>query len=140
MTVYIRTPYGRFPRYRRAANFPDNWELEDSQVFFPVDVREKDDDFIITAMLPGLKPEDVEIQIVNETVSLKGEFKNDFEEGANYLLQERPSGKFFRSIAMSDIMDASKAEAQMENGILTLRIPKAEAAKPKTIKVTTTKK
>lgn len=140
MTVYIRTPYGRFPRYRQMARYPENWELEDNQVFFPVDVREKDEDFIVTAMLPGLKPEDVEIQIVNETVSLKGEFKNEIDEGANYILQERPGGRFYRSIAMSDMMDASKAEAQMENGILTLRIPKAEAAKPKTIKVTTIKK
>lgn len=140
MAVFIRTPYGRFPRYRNMARYPENWEMEESQVFFPVDVREKDDDFIITAMLPGLKPEDVDIQIVNETVSLKGEFKNELDEGANYILQERPAGKFFRSIAMSDMMDATKAEAHMENGILTLRIPKAEEAKPKTIKVSTVKK
>jgi len=140
MTVYIRTPYGRFPRYRHMSRFPENWEAEESQVFFPVDVFEKGDDFTIVAMLPGLKPEDVEIQIVNETISLKGEFRNEIEEEANYILQERPSGKFFRSISMSDIMDATKAEAHMENGILTLRIPKAEEAKPKTIKVTTAKK
>ena len=114
--------------------------MEDNQVYFPVDVREKNDEFIITAMLPGLKPEDVDIQIVNETVSLKGEFKNELDEEANYIIQERPSGKFFRSISMSDMMDASKADAHMENGILTLRIPKAEEAKPKTIKVTTAKK
>lgn len=140
MTVYIRTPYGRFPRYRRMARYPESWDMEDSQVYFPVDVREKEDEFLVTAMLPGLKPEDVEIQIVNETISLKGEFKTEIEEDANYIIQERPSGKFFRSIAMSDMMDASKAEAQMDNGILTLRIPKAEAAKPKTIEVKTTKK
>ena len=140
MTVYIRTPSGRFPRYRRMGRYPENWDVEESQVFFPVDVYEKNDDFVITAMLPGLKPDDVEIQIVNETVSLKGEFKNEIDEEANYILQERPSGRFFRSIAMSDMMDASKAEAKMDNGILTLRIPKAEEAKPKTIKVTTVKK
>lgn len=109
MTVYIRTPYGRFPRYRHMSRFPEIWEAEESQ-------------------------------IVNETISLKGEFKNEIDEEANYILQERPSGKFFRSISMSDIMDATKAEAHMENGILTLRIPKAEEAKPKTIRVTTAKK
>ncbi len=140
MTVYIRTPYGRFPRYRRMANYPDYLDVETTQVYFPVDVYEKGDEFIISAMLPGLKPEDVDIQIVNETVSLRGEFKDEIQEEANYIIQERPSGKFFRSIAMSDMMDASKAEASMENGILTVRIPKAEDAKPKTIKVTTAKK
>ena len=140
MTVYIRTPYGRFPRYRSMAHYPENLDVETNQVFFPVDVYEKGDEFIISAMLPGLKPEDVEIQIVNETVSLRGEFKDEIQEEANYILQERPSGKFFRSISMSDMMDASKSEASMENGILTVRIPKAEEAKPKTIKVTTAKK
>ena len=140
MTVYIRTPYGRVPRYRRMARFPENWDMEESQVYFPVDVKDMDDAFTITAMLPGLKPEDVEIQIVNENVSLKGEFRNEIEEGATYILQERPSGKFFRTVTLSDMLDASKAEAHMENGILTLRIPKTEEAKPKTIKVATAKK
>ena len=137
MTVYIRTPYGRFPRYRQAERFPNQWDLQDNHVYFPVDVREVDDNFIISAMLPGLKPEDVEIQIVNETVSLKGEFKNDLDENSAYILQERPSGKFCRTVALPDTLNSGKAEAKMENGILTLTIPKAEEAKPKTIKVTT---
>ena len=139
MSVYIRTPYGRFPRYRSTARYPENWEMEESQVYFPVDVKEMDEIFTITAMLPGLKPDEVDIQIVNETVSLKGEFKNLMDDNATYILQERPSGKFCRTITLSDMVDASKAEAKMENGILTLSIPKAEEAKPKTIKVTTSK-
>jgi len=139
MSVYIRTPYGRFPRYRRTARYPENWEMEENQIYFPVDVKELEDVFTITAMLPGLKPEDVEIQIVNETVSLKGEFKNEINDNATYILQERPSGKFCRTVTLSDMVDASKAEAKMENGVLTLNIPKVEEAKPKTIKVTTSK-
>jgi HSP20 family protein len=136
MTVYIRTPYGRFPRYNHP-RLSGHWDMEESQVFFPVDVKEIDDSFTISAMLPGLKPEDVEIQIVNETVSLKGEFKNNIDEKASYVLQERPSGKFCRTVALPDTLNAAKAEAKMENGILTLVIPKAEEAKPKTIKVAT---
>ncbi len=136
MTVYIRTPYGRFPRYKHAERFPDRWDLQENQVYFPVDVTEVDDNFQITAMLPGLKPEDVEIQIVNETVSLKGEFTNELDENSSYILQERPSGKFCRTVALPDTLNSSKAEAKMENGILMLTIPKAEEAKPKTIKVT----
>lgn len=136
MTVYIRTPYGRFPRYRNMPRFPEQWEMEESQVYFPVDVKEIDDNFTISAMLPGLKAEDIEIQIVNETVSLKGEFKDAVDEKATYILQERPSGKFCRTVTLPDTLDAAKAEAKMENGILTLVIPKAEEAKPKTIKVT----
>lgn len=139
MTIYLRTPYGRYPRYRRLARHPENWEMEECQVYFPVDVKEQDDTFTITAMLPGLTPDNVEIQIVNETVSLKGEFKNELDEDATYILQERPSGKFCRTVTLSDMLDASKAEAKMENGILQLEIPKAEQAKPKTIKVSAVK-
>lgn len=137
MTVYIRTPYGRYPRYRRLARFPENWEMEENQVYFPVDVKEINDGYNVQAMLPGLKPEDVEIKIINETVSLKGEFKQDAQEDTGYILQERPSGKFCRTITLPDLLDAAKAEARMENGILMLNIPKAEEAKPKTIKITT---
>jgi len=140
MNVYFRNPYGRFPRYRRLARYPENWEMEENQIYFPVDVKEKNDTFTITAMLPGLKPEDVEIQIINETVSLKGEFKPEFDEDANYIIQERPSGKFYRSVTLSDMVDASKSDAKMENGILKIEIPKAEEAKPKTIKVSAAKK
>jgi HSP20 family protein len=136
MTVYIRTPYGRFPRYRFAERFPENWDMPENRVFFPVDVKEVDDRFVISAMLPGLKAEDVEIQIVNETVSLKGEFKDEMDEKSTYILQERPSGKFCRTVTLPDTLDSAKAEAKMENGILSVSIPKAEEAKPKTIKVT----
>ncbi|MDK2981989.1 MAG: hypothetical protein PWQ55_2336 [Chloroflexota bacterium] len=136
MTVYIRTPYGRFPRYRYWENYPEQWGHNENQVYFPVDVKEVNDEFTISAMLPGLKPEDVDIQIVNENVTLKGEFKNDIDETANYVLQERPSGKFVRTVTLPDTLNAAKADAHMENGILTLVIPKAEEAKPKTIKVT----
>ncbi len=139
MSVYIRTPYGRFPRYRRMARYPENWEMDENQIYFPVDVKEANDVFTVTAMLPGLKPEEVEIQIVNETVSLKGEFKPEIDEQAAYILQERPSGKFCRTVTLTDMVDASKAEAKMENGILTLSIPKAEEAKPKMIKVSAAK-
>ena len=135
MTVYIRTPYGRFPRYRYWENFPEQWGASENQVYFPVDVKEMNDEFTISAMLPGLKPEDIDIQIVNENVTLKGEFKNDIDEEANYILQERPSGKFVRTVTLPDTLNAAKADAHMENGILTLVIPKAEEAKPKTIKV-----
>lgn len=137
MTVYIRTPYGRFPRYRHTERFAEQWDMQEKQVYFPVDVKEVGDNFFITAMLPGLTPDDVEIQIVNENVSLKGEFKNEIDENSAYILQERPSGKFRRTVTLPDSLNSGKAEAKMENGILTLVIPKAEEAKPKTIKVST---
>jgi HSP20 family protein len=139
MNFYIRSPYGRYPQYRQIAHVAENWDAAESQVYFPVDVREKDNTFTISAMLPGLKPEEVEIQIINETVSLKGNFETDHDEEAAYILQEKPSGKFCRTITLSDMVDASKAQASMENGILKLEIPKAEQAKPKIIQITKVK-
>lgn len=136
MTVYFRTPYGRFPRDLRHERARQDWPFEESQVYFPVDVKAESDGFAITALLPGLKAEDVSIQIVNETVTLQGEFKNEIDKEASYVLQERPSGKFCRTITLPDLLDPSKAEAQIENGVLSLHIPKAEQARPKTIKVT----
>lgn len=139
MNFYIKSPYGRYPQYRHMARAVEDWESAESQVYFPVDVREKDDTFTISAMLPGLKPEDVDIQIINETVSLKGKFETTHDEDATYILQEKPSGNFCRTITLSDMVDASKAKASMEDGILKLEIPKSEQAKPKTIQITKVK-
>ena len=136
MTLYVRTPYGRFPRFRHTHRYAEDFPYEESEVFFPVDVKVEEDGFVITALLPGLTAEDINIQVVNENVSLHGEFKANLDPDATYILQERPSGKFFRTITLPDAVDASKADASMENGVLTLRIPKAEEAKPKTIKIT----
>lgn len=136
MTLYVRTPYGRLPRYRHLCKYTNELPFEESEVFFPVDVKVEDDGFIITALLPGLKADDINIQVVNENVSLQGEFKNEIDTDAAYILQERPSGKFYRTITLPDALDTAKAEAAMENGVLTLHIPKAEEAKPKTISIT----
>jgi len=61
------------------------------------------------------------------------------DENANYLMQEIPGGKFCRTINLPDVLDASKADAEMKDGVLILRVPKAEEAKPKTIKITAKK-
>lgn len=134
MTFYLTTPYVRSrrlaPRMMETA-----WPETRSEIDVPMDIRVEDEAYVIMAVLPGLRPEDLQIQVVNEVVSLQGEFKSDRQEEASYLLQERPFGKFYRTLTLPDALDASKAEASMENGILTLRIPKAETARPKNIKV-----
>lgn len=135
MAIYL-TPVGR--RYgRRLANHMVNreWPDRENEVVFPVDIKTGDEEYVLYALMPGLSPEDLDIQVVNETVSLKGEFKNEREEGTSYLIQERPSGKFCRMINLPERVDAARAEARMENGVLILRLPKAEEARPKTIKI-----
>jgi HSP20 family protein len=137
MTVYVRTPYGRTQQLTRHPRLSSEWKVEERRVHFPVDVKEDDDKFTITAILPGLIPDEIDIQIQDKNVSLKGEFKNTFEEESTYIIRERPSGKFNRTVTLPDMLNASKAEAKMENGVLSLNIPKSDEAKPKSIKITT---
>ncbi len=105
-------------------------------IFIPIDVKAEDEAYVLSAMIPGVTAQELNIQVVNETVTIQGEIKNTREEDAQYLLSERPSGRFSRVLTLPDQLDASKAEADMADGVLTLRIPKAEDAKPKSIKVT----
>jgi HSP20 family protein len=101
----------------------------------PIDVKADNESFTIKALLPGARPEDVDIQIVNDIVTISGELRSNREEGATYLLAERPDGKFHRVISLPTPLDANLVEADLENGILTLQIPKAEEAKPRSIKI-----
>jgi HSP20 family protein len=136
MTLYI-TPNRR--ALRRRTFGPDfSWpDVFDSQVYFPVDVKAEPEAFVITALLPGLKPDEINIQIVDETVSIQGEFKGEAEANDSYLIKERPAGSFNRVITLPDPLDADRAEASFDQGVLTLRVPKAESARPKTIKINT---
>jgi HSP20 family protein len=114
-----------------------DWDEDYSpNLTFPIDVVADNDSFTIKALLPGVQPEDVEINIVNELVTISGELKFNREESDNYLLAECPSGKFHRVLTLPTPLDSSKVKAELENGILTLVVPKAEEAKPRTIKIT----
>lgn len=138
MTLYL-TPMGRRVMRKmmeQTRDMDSDWKDAESEVVFPLNVKAEDDGYVITALLPGIKPDDLSIQVVNETVTLQGEIKNIQEDGAQYLLREIPSGRFYRMITLPERMDSARAEASMEDGMLTLRIPKAEEVRPKTIKVT----
>jgi len=106
-----------------------------SGLWIPVDVKADEDGYLLTALVPGVLVEDLNIQVVNETVTIQGEIKDGRSESDQYLLTELPKGRFTRSLTLPDQLDAAKAEAGISNGVLTLRIPKAEDAKPKSIKV-----
>jgi len=102
---------------------------------FPMDVKVTNEGYEITALLPGVKSEDFSVEFANDNVTIKGEFKPERDEKANYLLQERPEGKFMRTVQLPDSVDSGKVEAILQNGVLKVSIPKAEQAKPKVVKV-----
>lgn len=100
----------------------------------PIDLYETDDNVIVKAATPGLKPEDLNISITGDTVNIRGEVTEEHEEDTvKYYLLERLYSSFNRSIALPTSVNGDKAKAEFENGILTLTIPKTEEAKPKTI-------
>ena len=102
----------------------------------PLDVQDKDDAYIITAAIPGLTPEAVSIEVQSNSVTIRGEVAApEADDEARWVMQERTYGKFARTLNFQVELDSVKAEASVANGLLTLRIPKAEAAKPKLVKV-----
>ena len=102
----------------------------------PIDVHETADEIVVTAVLPGLRAEDVDITMTGQTLVLRGEFKAD--ESVNreqYLYRERRYGSFSRSLQLPVRVEGDRAEATFIDGILTLRIPKAEEVKPRQIRI-----
>jgi HSP20 family protein len=104
------------------------------RVHLPLNVETQDEAVVVTALVPGLESDDVKIEIIDNTISIRGEL-NSGEREAAYLLREIPTGEFRRTIRLGTELDAEKAEAEIAHGVLTLRVPKAEAARPKTIEV-----
>ena len=105
-------------------------------VLLPLDVAENENEFVIKASLPGVRPEDVQITVHGDTLIIQGETKADEErKGERWHLRERRFGSFQRSLSMGTPVDPERAQAQFEHGVLTLTLPKSEAAKPRQIKI-----
>jgi HSP20 family protein len=101
-----------------------------------VDMYETEDAIVVESAIPGVKPEDLDISITRDTLTIKGETKVEEEvKEENFIRRERRYGSFCRSLAIPMPVVADKAEAEFENGVLTLTLPKAAEVKPKAIKV-----
>jgi HSP20 family protein len=101
-----------------------------------LDLFEDADNIEVTAALPGMNPEDVEITIQGVVLMIKGQQKQEQErKRGNYHLRERRIGSFYRAVQLPTLVQSDKAEAEFRNGVLYLTLPKAEETKPKTIPV-----
>jgi HSP20 family protein len=101
-----------------------------------IEVFEKEDKYVVKAELPGLKEEDVDISVTDGTLALKGEKKTEHEvEEEEYHWSERTYGSFLRTISLPSNVDAEKIEADYENGMLEITLPKMAEIKPKKITV-----
>jgi HSP20 family protein len=106
-----------------------------------VDVFEKEDRFVVKAELPGMTEEDIDVSVVGDTLSIKGEKKTETEiKEEDYYRCERSYGSFYRSIPIPSNVDANKIEASFEDGVLEVALPKSAKVKPKKIAVSAKKK
>ena len=129
MTFYLQT----YP-YRRMAR---RW-VENQDRTLGVNVREEDDAYVLSALVPGLKAEELNIQVLEDVVRIQGEYKQsgvDTADENNYLIRELPNSSFRRTLRLPAAIDADHVEANITDGVLTLRLPKAESARPKQIKI-----
>ena len=131
MTFYLHPhPYRRTVR---------RWS-ENNQQALGVNIREEDDAYVLSSLVPGLKAEDLNTQVLDDVVRIEGEYKRSSPVGQadenEYLLRELPSGSFTRTLRLPAAIEADSVEAKIADGILTLKLPKAESARPKKIQVT----
>jgi len=111
------------------------WRQSATAWMLPLDVIETEDEFIVKASIPGINPDELDISITDNVLTIKGEIKVEEAEDVRYHLRERRFGMFQRSISLPVPVNSDKVEAVYENGVLTLHIPKAEEVKPKHISI-----
>ncbi len=125
-----------FERAPREDVWSQNTPVSDEEGQLTIDVYQTDNDVIIKSTIAGVKPEDLDVSINNDMVTIKGERKNeDVVETGNYYYQECYWGSFARSILLPVDIVAEKVEASLKNGILTVKLPKADNTKVKKIQV-----
>ncbi len=142
MTFYLQTyPFAQDKPYRRMAR---RW-AENRDQTLGINVREEAEReaYVLSALVPGLKSDQLNIQVLEDVIRIQGEYKRSTPQSGsvhkadedNYLVRELPSGSFTRTLRLPAAIDANHVEANITDGVLTLRLPKAESARPKQIKI-----
>lgn len=135
-------PYREMASMRRAMDrlfentFGEEWS-QAQEWSLPLDVVEDENSYMVKASIPGVKPDDLDITYNKGALTIKGELKDESEvTKGQYHLRERRSGMFTRTISLPDTVKAEDIEADYQDGILTLKLPKSEEIKPKRIQIT----
>lgn len=132
---YPQEDYAVEPSTQNTPAEDENW-TGDAEGQLTIDVYQTDNDIVIKSTIAGVRPEDLDVSINNDMVTIRGDRKNEEKvESENYYYQECYWGTFSRSVILPVEVIADKAEAQMKNGILTIRLPKADTTKSKKIQV-----
>ena len=144
MTFYLQTypfDFAQDRPYRRMARR----QAENHEQTLGINVREdaERDAYVLSALVPGLNADELNIQVLEDVVRIQGEYKQsapqsgsaDKADDSSYLVRELPTGSFTRTLRLPAPIDADQVEANITDGVLTLRLPKAESARPKQIKI-----
>jgi len=115
---------------------PGGMSAQGGYAALPLDVCETENEFVVKAALPGVKPDDVQITVHGDTLTIRGESKAEEDrKGEHWHLRERRFGAFQRSVSLATPVNADGAQAHYEHGVLTLTLPKSESAKPRQIRI-----
>jgi HSP20 family protein len=118
--------------FTRPFSVRDGWSMASPAI----DMYQTDNDVVVKASIPGIKAEEVQINITGEILTLKGEIKQEEERNDRaWHIREQRFGSFERSVVLPTDVKSDQAEAVFENGILTITLPKADEVKPKTINI-----
>ncbi|MEU6357781.1 Hsp20/alpha crystallin family protein [Streptomyces sp. NPDC047072] len=101
-----------------------------------MDAYRSGDDFVVHFDLPGIDPETIELDVERNVLNVRAERRGPAPEGAEMIVAERPTGSFTRQLFLGDTLDTERIDASYDSGVLTLRIPVAEQAKPRRIQIT----
>ena len=118
------------------ADIFDHRAIDNRETGLRVDLAEKENHYVISAELPGVKSEDLNVSVENDLLTISAEKRDEFEGNENGVCRrERSYGRVSRSFQLGNQVDADKIDAGYKDGVLTLTLPKVEAAKPKEVKV-----
>jgi HSP20 family protein len=112
----------------------ENWAI-------PLDVVQEGDNIVVKASVPGVNPEDIDISIENDVLTIKGQTKEEREQQeGNYLMRERRAGSFYRALRLPDTLDSDQAQPHYENGVLSITFPRMESKRAKRLHITSSQR
>jgi HSP20 family protein len=140
MVIRVRDPFAALLGLQQAMDgvMGSDWfgsRTSGSGAFPLVNVFNDGEDFVLVAELPGVKKEDLDVQVRGDTLRIQGKKSISYDEGASVHRRERATGQFDRTLTLPAEVDATKVAAEYRDGVLTLRLPRAESAKPRTVTI-----
>ena len=140
MVVRMRDPFAALMAVQSAMEgvMGKDWfgtRTAGSGAYPPVNVFNDGEDFIVVAELPGVKKEDLDIQVRGDTLRIQGKKTVAYEDNASVHRRERSAGEFDRTLTLPTQLDAAKVSAEYRDGVLTIRLPRAESERPRTVAI-----